>query len=479
MNHKTKIVATLGPSSEEKSEIETLAKAGMNIARLNFSHGTYDQFKKIVKNIRSVEAKRGKTENPILILQDLQGPKIRIGKVPSEGIKVKQGETLLFDVKAKNYTTHPSKKSPIPLPFAPLAKLLKPGHRLFIEDGLIRTQIVSIKGSIVSVKVLTGGLIKSHKGVNIPDSKRPDSLTLTPKDQKDLEFGVKVLKVDAVALSFVEDAKDIVEIRKRIQKMNTKPIFLIAKIERPKALENLEAILKVADGLMVARGDLGVEIPAEQVPLEQKRIIQACRNAGKPVIVATQILQSMVENPIATRAEISDAATAIFEQTDAYMLSNETATGLYPTKAVQTLTRVAETTEKAMEENKGLFPSMGRLGDMNGSIEDDQMSREAYELAEEVKADALIIATEEGYTARAIVRYRPKTPLIVVSNNADTLRQLHFYWGVRKTVLIKGPLRAEEVRDKLKSKHLKGLKRIVFVRLGKRKRTLVVMSLGK
>ncbi len=475
MKHKTKILATLGPSSEEKSEIEALAEAGMNIARLNFSHGSYEQFKKIVENIREVEQKRDAEKNPILILQDLQGPKIRIGKLPESGVLVKKGQEITLDLGLKKMSGEI-----IPLPFPTLAKELKVGDRLLIEDGLIRTQILAIKGKKILAKVISGGWIKSHKGVNFPDTQRGKLNPLTPKDKKDLAFGVKELKVDAVAISFVEEAEDIIRIRTRIQKMQSKAVFLIAKIERPKALLNLEKILAVADGLMIARGDLGVEIPAEQVPLEQKRIIQVCRNAGKPVIVATQILQSMTENPIATRAEISDAATAIFEQTDAYMLSNETATGQYPTKAVQTLARVANVTEKAMEKTDGFLKSPYPLGDMNGSSEDHHMAREAYELSQEIKADALVIATEEGYTAQAIIRYRPKTPLIIVSNKASTLRFLHFYWGVEKTIKIKGRLELENIENELKKNPaLKGLKRVIFIHLGKVKRTLVVMDLGK
>lgn len=470
----TKIIATLGPSSETKGVLRDLIRAGMNIARLNFSHGSYEEFKRIVKTVHELEKELG---TPILIFQDLQGPKIRLGELPAEGITVKKGQTLHFDTRKSKYRAG---DKTLPLPYAPLPKVLKPGHRLFIEDGLIRTRVHKINGSIVELTVEVGGRLKSHKGVNIPDSKLPNELALTSKDRKDLRFGVKELKVDAVALSFVEDAEDVLRVRRSIAGMTRRPIALIAKIERPKAVENLKAIVKASDVLMVARGDLGVETPAEAVPLVQKQIIQECRAEGKPVIVATQILQSMVENAVATRAEISDAATAIFEQTDAFMLSNETASGKYPVEAVATLRRVAESTEAAIAENKLLLPTMENFGTMGGTLEDNRMSHEAWKLAEDLKADALVIATKQGYTARAVLRYRPRTPLILVSNDVSTERLLHFHWGVQDVLHLSGSLRPERVREKLRSHPLlQGKKRVVFLRLGASKRSLVVMDLGR
>lgn len=458
MTRKTKIVATLGPVSESKTQIRALVEAGMNIARLNFSHGSEPEFKRIVQNLRAVENETGKT---ILTLQDLQGPKIRLGELPEAGIPVKKGDRVTFCAKGKV-------KGALPLPYPPLIQGVKPGHRLLIEDGLIRTKIVFVKGVCVGVEVLNSGVLKSHKGVNIPDSKLPRELALTDKDRKDLKFGIQSLKVDAVAISFVEDAKDITELRTRIQALTKRPVFIVAKIERPKALVNLEAIVAATDGVMVARGDLGVEIPAEQVPLEQKRIIRLCREQGKPVIVATQILDSMIDHPIPTRAETSDAATAIFEQTDAFMLSNETAVGQYPMQAVETLARIAETIEAAMV-NQGVFLNpQPQFSSMGGGIEERHLPREAYELADEIHARALVIATEEGYTARAIVRYRPKTPLLVVTSVASTARSMHFFWGVERVVLLKRSLRAEEVIQQLRAeKILKKEDRVVFVRLKK------------
>jgi len=342
MKRHTKIIATLGPSSEDKATLKILMKAGMNVARLNCSHGSYEQFTAMVKKLRELEKETGKT---VLTLLDLQGPKIRLGEIPPEGIPVKRGKTVIFSTKNK------PAKGTIPLPYPPLIQVLKPKQALLIEDGMIRTQILSIKGKTIRAKVLVGGILKRHKGVNIPDSKLPGSATLSKKDRADLEFGVKKLKVDAVALSFVETAQDLLRVRKLIQKWTKRPILLVAKIERPNALVNLEAIADACDGLMVARGDLGIET---RVPLEQRRIIAAGRSRGKPVIVATQMLQSMVDSPLPTRAETSDVATAIFEQADAIMLSNESAVGKYPVEAVATLARIADAIEAGMRENPEL-----------------------------------------------------------------------------------------------------------------------------
>src|SRR3989344_3558255 len=356
----------------------------MDIVRLNFSHGTFDQFKKIVKNIREVEKETGKT---VAILQDLQGPKIRLGDLPEGQISVSRGDVLTFSV-----ATH-HEQNTIPLPYPVLPKVLKKGHALLIEDGLIRTKILSIKGRYIRAQVLVGGILKSKKGVNIPDSRLPSSEALSEKDKKDLAFGVKSLGVDAIAVSFVETAKDMERVRKEVARYTSRPVSLIAKVERPKALNNIEEIIRASDGIMVARGDLGIEIPAEQVPIEQKRIIALCRRAGVPVIIATQILQSMEQNPLATRAEISDAANAIFEHADAFMLSNETAVGKYPVRAVQTLAKVAAATEEAIFKNQELFPIPASTNPE--LIEDETLALNACMVADQVDAEAGVVLTRK------------------------------------------------------------------------------------
>ena len=470
MRH-TKILATLGPATEEKSEIRALVQAGMDIVRLNFSHGTFDQFKKIVKNIRAVEKETGKT---VAILQDLQGPKIRLGDLPEGQISVSRGDIVTFSTAARSAVLN-KEKNTIPLPYPVLPKVLKKGHALLIEDGLIRTKILSIKGRYIRAQVLVGGILKSKKGVNIPDSRLPSSEALSEKDKKDLAFGVKSLGVDAIAVSFVETAKDMERVRKEVARYTSRPVSLIAKVERPKALNNIEEIIRASDGIMVARGDLGIEIPAEQVPIEQKRIIALCRRAGVPVIIATQILQSMEQNPLATRAEISDAANAIFEHADAFMLSNETAVGKYPVRAVQTLAKVAAATEEAIFKNQELFPIPASTNPE--LIEDETLALNACMVADQVDAEAVVVLTRKGYTAAAIVKHRPKNRILVVTDSIYTARNLHFFWGIHDVVLHKGPLRSEESLTALKKKKLlKAGSTIVLVKLSNAKRSLVMMT---
>ncbi len=463
MIRRTKIVATLGPSTEEKTDIRKLVDAGMNIARLNFSHGNYDQFKKIVKNIRTIE----KEEEKILtIMQDLQGPKIRLGEMP-DNFTVNKGDKITFSTKPEKGKVH------IPYPLLP--KVVKKGQMLLIEDGLIRTKVLSTKAHYVRAEVISGGILKTKKGVNIPDSKLPASASLTKKDKSDLAFGIKTLKVDAIAVSFVEDADDIIRVRKEIRKHTKRPVPIIAKIERRDALKNLKAITAEADGVMVARGDLGIETKAERVPVVQKKMLALARKANKPVIIATQILQSMVEKPIATRAEVSDAANSIFDLSDAFMLSNETAVGKYPFRAVRTLAKVAKATEKAIFKDAELFPIETPQSEEN--IEDETMALNAARVAEEIDAKAIVVLTKNGFTARAILKHRPKTPVTVVTNSLTTARALNFLWGINEIILHKGVYRSEEIKNFLvKKKHLKKGDDIVLVKLSDRKRSLVVMS---
>jgi pyruvate kinase len=473
MKRRSKIIATLGPATEELYMIEKLIQAGLNIARLNFSHGSYEQSAKIVKNIRKVEKKTGKT---IGILQDLQGPKIRLGLLPEEGIPVKKGQNLHFSNHKKSATQESgTEKNPIPIPYEPLKRVLKKGQRLLIEDGMIAAKVLSVKKGIVKVKIQNAGLLKSRKGVNLPDSTLPASASLTAKDKKDLKFGLTKLKVDAVAISFVEDKNDILRVRKEIAKHTKKKILIIAKIERKNALINIQEIIDVSDGIMVARGDLGIETEAERVPVEQKRILALARQAGKPVIIATQVLQSMIENPIPTRAEISDAANAIFDHADAVMLSNESAIGKYPVKAVQTLAKVASRTEEVMFETRELFPVKSIHSPSH--LEDEALSLNACYLAEKVDADAIVIRTNEGYTAQTVLKHRPKSEVIVLTNNKQTARQLHFWWGTHTVHLVKGSMRSEEsIQELKKAKIIKKGSELVLVKLTKKKKSLVLMK---
>ncbi len=454
---RTKIVATIGPATEELSSLRRLVESGMNILRLNCSHGNELQFKKIVQNIRKIESETGKI---ISILADLQGPKIRLGIIENEKQLVSTGEQIILSTKA-------GEKNTVHIPYPDINKIVKPGERILIEDGLIRTKIVSINGNHIKVKITAGGYLKSKKGVNLPDSKLPPSGTLTKKDLEDLRMVLK-LGVDAVALSFVENAEDVLRLRKEIEKYSGKNPMIISKIERKDALKNLKKIIEVSDGIMVARGDLGIETEAERVPVEQKRMIAMARKSAKPVIVATQILQSMVTNPIATRAEISDAANAIFDHADAFMLSNETAVGSYPFKAVATLARVARRTEEAIFKDNELSPIPT---DPKNLKEDETMALNACLIAENISARAIVVITKEGFTARTVLKHRPKVPVIVITNSNKTARQLNFFWGIEKIVVTKEVMRSEDAKKMFK----KG-EEIVVIKLSNEKRSLVQLK---
>lgn len=352
MQRKTKIICTLGPSSDSITEITRLAQAGMDIARLNFSHGNYKHHQQLIDNVRKVAKILGKK---ITIMQDLQGPKIRIGKL-ADKIDLKRGETIAITHKsAQNAIINPASLkhtgrrhtlTTIPITYPQLAKDLQKNDIIRINDGQIETVVIQKNENRLICKVKEGGIINSGQGLNFPTTTISQP-TITPKDKKDLKFGLKN-KVDLIALSFVKSAKDIRDLRKLAGKT---PI--IAKIERHEAIDKLEEIIKEADGIMVARGDLGADIPPEQVPIIQKKIIALANLMGKPVITATQVLYSMVKNPTPTRAEISDAANAIFDNTDAILLSNETSVGKYPFKATKILAKVIIAVEREITRHFG------------------------------------------------------------------------------------------------------------------------------
>jgi pyruvate kinase len=422
----TKVVCTLGPSSNSVTEIENLASAGMNVARLNFSHGTYENHGEILKNIRTVEKKRNER---IGVLQDLQGPKIRIGKMPKEGIIIKKGETIILTT--KNIVGEKKKQTIIPIQYKNITKDVKKDDQIFIDDGLIQTTVTQVKKDEVICKVKIGGTINQHKGVNCPLS-TISAKAITEKDKRDLEWGLKN-NVDFVALSFVKSKEDIEELRKLITKRKqiTK---IIAKIERHEAVNNLKQIIMASDGVMVARGDLGIEIPPEQVPIVQKRIIHLANRYGKPVVTATQVLQSMVENAIPTRAEISDAANAVFDHTDAIMLSNESAVGKYPGKATKTLTKVAYTVEKELQKHEELREYITR---QNAFSSINATCLNACEMAIKTNAKYIVVYTKNGYTARQIAKHRLYTPIITITPDEKTARALTLVWGINKVFINK------------------------------------------
>lgn len=414
IGNRTKIICTIGPTSEEKSVIEKMIHAGMDCVRLNFSHGTYASFTTMIKNVREVSKEMGRE---IAIIQDLQGPKIRIGELPAEGVKIKEGQTVILSILIE--------KNTIPIQYKQLPHDVHPGDLILIDDGLIELKVESVNAKKTQIKctVKVAGVIKTHKGINVPTA----SITAHPisaKDRRDVLYGISQ-DVDYVALSFVKNAQNILDLRKilRSKKSQAK---IISKIERHEAITNMEEIIKASDAVMVARGDLGIEVPAEQVPLHQKKIIHLSNIYGKPVIVATQMLNSMVDNPRATRAEISDAATAIFDHADALMLTNETAVGKYPVEATHTLAKVASAVEQDLAQHQHLL-KLSRPEEMRVV---DATCLNACKLASDISAKFIVAITRSGYTAREIAKYRPFIPIIVFTPDVRVEREMTLVWGV-------------------------------------------------
>lgn len=411
ISKRTKIVCTIGPASHDEAILEKMVHAGMNVCRLNFSHGTHEDHAALIQLIRRVSEKTGE---PLAILQDLQGPKIRVGELAPEGIKLEAGQTVIFTTTESPQPPPPPPSqggefSKIPVTYEKLHEDMKVGHRILLDDGLISVQVTRIEGRDIVCEVTDGGVLTSHKGMNFPESRLSLSV-LTEKDQDDVRFGVEQ-GVDWIALSFVRSAQDLQELRPL---MHGVPISLMAKIEKPEAVEHFDEILEHADGIMVARGDLGIEMPAEKIPIIQKEIVAKCLVAAKPVIVATQMLDSMMREPRATRAEISDIANAVIDHTDATMLSGETATGAYPLEAVQAMAAAIRETEKSVYDD--LPVSTGNVANM---------------LAKTGSAKAILVASLSGSAARLVSRFRPELPIFAATPHERVLRQLNLSWGVR------------------------------------------------
>ncbi|MDU4698537.1 MULTISPECIES: pyruvate kinase [Paenibacillus] len=434
---KTKIVCTIGPSSESLENIKKLIMAGMNVARLNFSHGDFEEHGNRIKTIRQASAELGKS---IAILLDTKGPEIRTGKLKEEPIELVQDEFITL-------TTEEilGDKERISITYKELPGDVEVGSTILIDDGLIGLTVVEIQGTEIKCRIVNGGTIKSKKGVNVPgvNISLPG---ITEKDASDIKFGIEQ-GIDFIAASFVRKASDVLEIRQLLEKNNATQIQIISKIENQQGVDNLDEILEVSDGLMVARGDLGVEIPAEDVPLVQKRMIEKCNRVGKPVITATQMLDSMQRNPRPTRAEASDVANAIFDGTDAIMLSGETAAGKYPVESVLTMSRIAEKAESALEYRE-IFVKQSNAQQTTVT---EAISQAVANSALELNAKAIITSTETGYTARMVSKYRPKAPIIAVTTEDQTLRRLALNWGVTP---VKGDLAS--TTDEMFDKAMKG-----------------------
>ncbi|HVM90561.1 MAG TPA: pyruvate kinase [Verrucomicrobiae bacterium] len=400
MEKRTKIVCTIGPASQEVEQLVALAEAGMNVCRLNFSHGTHEEHAELIKRIRHV---RELTGEPLTILQDLQGPKIRVGVLPDDGVKLEAGKTIIFTSGKGNIP-----KS-IPVTYPNLHEDVKAGQHLLLDDGLLEVMVKGVKGDEVTCQIITGGILKSHKGLNLPETKTSIP-SITDKDKDDLAFGIRQ-GVDWVALSFVRSADDIRQLRGLI---GNAPIKVIAKMEKPEAVTNMDEIVAAVDGIMVARGDLGIELPAERVPIIQKDLITKCLAARKPVIVATQMLDSMIRNPRATRAEVSDIENAVIDHTDATMLSGETASGEHPLEAVKTMAASIVEAEKSAYDDIRIDATENNLTAM---------------LARASEARAILVASMTGATAEIVSHYRRELPIYVAVPSEKLAPQLNLIWG--------------------------------------------------
>jgi pyruvate kinase len=416
---KTKIVATVGPTSESKEQLLALARAGVNVFRLNFSHGSHADHLERLTRIREINEEYNMN---LCVLQDLQGPKIRIGNVAEkDGVLISSGQRLvLTNVEVLGTAEMVS------TPYDGMYNDVKVGDRILMDDGKLEVKVTGIEESNVVTEVVYGGFLKSKKGVNLPNT-QVSMPSVTEKDYEDLDFGLEN-DVEWIALSFVRRASDIQEVKDYI-KSKGKDTRVVAKIEKPEAIENIDSIIEATDGIMVARGDLGVELPAEEVPMIQKMIVEKCNKAGKPVIVATQMLESMIDSPRPTRAEVNDVANSVLDGADAVMLSAETASGRYPVLAVENMTRTIEQVEKS----GNIYFKYHAYVNENPGVDklNDNVVMSACRLARDTQAKALIGITRSGYTAHRLSHHRPKANLLIFSSNRRLMNTLGLYWGIR------------------------------------------------
>jgi pyruvate kinase len=414
---KTKIVCTIGPVSESLDIMKELINAGMNVARLNFSHGDYEEHGRRIQTVRQACAELNKT---VAILLDTKGPEIRTGKLKGDQkVELVEGNHIILTTDEIE-----GDAQRVSVTYKHLPKDVKVGSKILIDDGLIGLEVVDVRGSEIKCLIKNGGILGSKKGVNVPGVKI-NLPGITEKDANDIMFGIEQ-GVDFIAASFVRKAADVLEIREILERCKATHIQIISKIENQEGVDNLDEILEVSDGLMVARGDLGVEIPAEDVPIVQKAMIKKCNQVGKPVITATMMLDSMQRNPRPTRAEASDVANAIFDGTDAVMLSGETAAGKYPVESVRTMARIAERTETAIPHREIFL----RQSELQQKTVTEAISQSVANSAIDLDAKAILTATESGYTARMVSKYRPKAPIIAVTPNEQVVRRLNLIWGV-------------------------------------------------
>lgn len=418
MSHfnKTKILATIGPASNNYETIKSLAAAGANVFRLNFSHGTHEIHAEVAKIIRQINADEGLN---LGILQDLQGPKIRVGEVENNGVEIKSGELITITNDPVVGTSHL-----VSTVYQNLPNDVQTGDRILIDDGNLEVRVNDTDGKNVNCTVIHGGILKSRKGINLPNTK-VSAPSLTEKDIEDLAFGLEQ-EVDWIALSFVRSAEDIIDLRQRIEAKG-KVCKIVAKIEKPEALDNIDAIIEATDAIMVARGDLGVEVPMEIVPLWQKRIVEKCKTACKPVIIATQMMESMIVNPRPTRAETNDVANAVLDGADAVMLSAETASGKYPVNAVKAMSSIIS----YLEENADIYNNLYKIPEDDETFLSNNLILMASRLSRNVKAKAIVGITSSGFTGFRIASHRPSANIFVFTRNKPLITQMSLVWGVR------------------------------------------------
>lgn len=441
--NRTKIVATIGPATSSYEMLKAIIEEGVDVCRLNFSHGSYEDHKGVLDNIRKVNED---TQCFVSTLLDLQGPKLRVGEMMDGRVELKTGSTIT--VTTKEMVGTPER---IFVKFEHLPKDVKTGERILLDDGKLQLVVLETNG-MDEIKCLVnyGGMLSSKKGFNLPDTKLSIP-ALTEKDKEDLEFGI-ANKVDWIGLSFVRKAEDILDLKAIIDKHEWKP-RVVAKIEKPEALDNIDAIIDVTDAVMVARGDLGVEMPMEQVPVIQKRLVKKCIEAGKPVIIATQMMESMIVNPSPTRAEMNDVANAVMDGADAVMLSAETSVGAFPVLAVHNMQRaVAEAEKTNAPYYKGIRPTEG-----SPTFLSDELCFTAVRISDHLKAQAIVSMTFSGYTAYKISSFRPKAMIYIFTSNTRLITTLNLVWGVRVFYyksFESTDQSIQEVNDMLKEKEL-------------------------
>ena len=431
---RTKIVCTLGPASESEEILTELIKNGLNICRSNFSHGSHEEHKGRMDLVKKVREKLGQ---PTAILLDTKGPEIRTGQFDAPEVLLEEGQTFTITMKEVM-----GNKEMCTVSYKGLANDVKPGNTILIDDGLVGLTVKEINGDDIVCEVQNSGIVKNHKGVNLPGVK-VNLPAITEKDRSDIEFGIEQ-GIDFIAASFVRKASDVLAIREILEENNAEDIKIISKIENQEGVDNLDEIIAVSDGIMVARGDLGVEIPTEEIPVVQKLMIKKCNEAGKPVITATQMLDSMMRNPRPTRAEVTDVANAIYDGTDAIMLSGETAAGKYPVEAVKTMARIAKRAEETVKYNKALKNKANQAKNVT-----DAISYATCTTAMDLNAKAILSSTSSGHTARMVSKFRPDCPIIATTSDDRVMRQLSLTWGVLPVKRVKSTTTDEVIANSI------------------------------